>query len=167
LFRGQALHWLTNELATNTSLLHDYNSFQKELQSAFGVSEKVEQQSAARRIANITQRGPVQLYAIEFRQLSKTLGYTDATAKAQFTRGLKLHVREALITSDQDGDLEDLIEEAQRLDTELYSARRPARPGQSQGAGQPGARGQLKCHSCGKFGHKARDCRNKGVKQEY
>lgn len=160
LFRGQALHWLTSQLKSSPKLLtEDYEDFKFNVKNAFGLSAEAATAKAARRLATISQRGPCQLYAIEFRQVSDALGLDDATARASFQRGLKLHVREAVVTTGPHSTLSDLIEEAVRIDTELYNARRQARSGgRQQGKGSGGT---IKCHSCGKFGHKASECRIK------
>jgi hypothetical protein len=169
LFRGQALHWLTATKSATPKLLDDYEEFKATLTRAFGVSDLVKVQRATQRLSTISQRGPVQLYAIEFRQIAATLKLDEQAAKAAFRRGLKLHVKEALAaTAEDEGDtLEDIINEAARIDTELYSARKSSR-GSSKGAGKNDGRGTIKCHNCGKFGHKANACRSKGRSdQEY
>lgn len=158
LFRGQALHWLTRELQANQFLFRDYTKFKERVKDAFGLSAEAEKARAARRLASISQRGPAQQYAIEFRQIIDALKLDDATAKATFKRGLKLHVREAIVTAGVDGTFEEVVTEAVRIDTELYHARRQA--GSRSGQQRQGGKGTLKCHSCGKFGHKARECRS-------
>jgi hypothetical protein len=164
LFRGQALHWLTALLKQKPEVLKDYAKFKVQLTTAFGVSDDVRKSQAAQRLNTCSQRGPVQLYAIEMRQLFQTLGCDDATSRAYFKKGLKLHVREALIASGEQDSLNELIEEAARIDTELYAAKRPQRGGQR--AGRQGPAGGVKCHSCGKFGHVSRNCRKKEIKTE-
>jgi hypothetical protein len=163
LFRGQALHWLTAQLRTSPKLLNNYDEFVATLRSSFGISDGAQRAHAAQRLATVSQRGPVQLYAIEMRQLFETLGIDDSSAQAYFTRGLKLHVREALVASGGVDTLDELIQEAIRIDTELYNAKRPQRAMGRQGTGQ-GSRGGIKCHSCGKFGHKSSNCRT--IKKE-
>jgi hypothetical protein len=160
LFRGQALHWLTSQIKTVPKTLTDYEEFKETVRNAFGLSEEATRAKAARRLGTISQKGPCQLYAIEFRQLKDTLRLDEQTSKAAFIRGLKQHVREAIVTTGPHDTLTDLIEESVRIDTELYNARRQAG---SSGKGKR-ARGTLKCHACGKFGHKATECRT--VKQE-
>jgi len=158
-FRGQALHWLTAELRRNPATLSDYTAFKSRLSEVFGVSTVATTAKAARRLSTITQKGPVQLYAIEFDQIALTLGLSDEVKQANFLRGLKLHVREALVSSNGYDNYNELVAEAARIDTELYSARR-ARGHAQYGAGKR-SDGQLKCHSCGKFGHISKNCRGK------
>lgn len=163
LFRGSALNWLTNELKVNPSLLDDYDEFVSTVESGFGLSEAAATAQAARKYANSRQRASVQLYAIEFKQLSTQLGIPDATAVAQFVKGLKSHVREALIINDETGNLDEIISEATRIDSQMYSSKRGFTSFKSPGRGTShGTSG--KCHTCGQFGHKARDCKVKSEK---
>lgn len=162
LFRGSALTWLTNELKTDPELLGDYDTFTEKVQAAFGLTEAAATSQAAKKYANCSQKASVQLYAIEFQQLSRQLGIPDATAVAQFQKGLKSHIREALIINDEDGNLEDVIKEATRIDSQLFSSKRGF-SGNPRHYGKGTSRGTNsgKCHTCGQFGHKARDCKVK------
>jgi hypothetical protein len=165
LFRGQALSWLTQQISDQPKLLNDYDGFVTSVNSAFGLSAEASRAKAARKLSTIHQRGPAQLYAIEFRSIAISLRLDDATARANYTRGLKQHVREAMVSSGPHFTLDDLIKESVRIDTELYHARRQARP--AGAAYGQGSRGTIKCHSCGKFGHKSSQCRSKTIKQEF
>jgi hypothetical protein len=134
LFRGSALSWLTNELKVNGHLLDDYDTFVEQVQSSFGLSTAAATSQAARKYANCYQKASVQLYAIEFKQLSSLLSIPDATTTAQFTKGLKHNVREALIINDEDGNLDDVIKEATRIDSQMFSSKRGS-SGFSRGKG--------------------------------
>jgi len=164
LFRGQALHWLTAKLASTPKILDDYDEFTSALRTEFGLSDDARKGHAAQRLSTTYQKGPVQLYAIEMRNLFQTLSIDDDSARAYFIRGLKLHVREALVASGEYGTLDRLVDEAIRIDTGLYNARKPQRV-RGMG-GKTSSRGQLKCHNCGKFGHKASVCRSGKIKTE-
>jgi len=159
LFRGQALHWLTAQMQADPELLDSYDDFKAKLCLDFGLSDSARRANAAQRLATTTQRGPVQLYAIEMRQLFQVLDIKDEQAITHFSRGLKLHIREALVSSGQYTKLDQLISEAARIDTELYNARRPSGGGRGRQQRQGSSQG-IKCHTCGKFGHKARECRS-------
>lgn len=164
LFRGPALQWLTQNRKTNAELLDDYDTFKAAVQSAFGLTEAAQTAQTARKFANCYQKASVQLYAIEFQRLSRELNIPDATALAQFEKGLKSHIREALIVRDNVTNLEAAITEAQRIDSQLFSSKRgnTFRKYGSQGNRGTGSSGNSgKCHSCGQFGHKARDCKVK------
>jgi hypothetical protein len=164
LFRGSALHWLTSELTLTPDLLSDYDVFVDKVVSTFGINNTAKIANAAREFANCHQKASVQLYALRFKQLVNILNIPDVTAVAQFYKGLKPNIRDALITMDQDGDLDDVIEEAQRIDSRMYSSKRGTGPfrgrgGRSSTTERTGSGG--KCHTCGQFGHKARDCKVK------
>lgn len=168
LFRGPALSWLTAVLASTPKILTDYNEFVATLKSQFGVSDTAKQHQAAKALRNLSQKGSAQLYAIQLEQLCATLGHSDATTLTYFLEGLKLHVREALIT--QGGKTISTYSaaktEAIRIDTELYNARRrgAGRTGQGQAKDSSGG---VKCHKCGRFGHKKSQCKSGGSTEEY
>ena len=108
-------------------------------------------------------------YTLEFNELADILEWNDSIRLVTYPRGLKQHIREALITNgpyDNDDDepaFFRMTREAERLDSELFSVRRSG-PRFGRG-GQTGGRFAGKCNSCGQFSHKARDCR-KGSKRE-
>jgi ribosome-binding protein aMBF1 (putative translation factor) len=163
LFRGAALAWLTQQLQNDNDLLNDYDEFVARTRATFGLSEEAILAQASRKYANCYQKASVQLYALEFKQLSTRLGIPDITAVAQFHKGLKSHIREALVIRDQVGNLDAVIAEAQRIDSQLYSSKR------TQGSKNKGHGGKSfpstgsagKCHTCGQFGHKAANCKVK------
>jgi hypothetical protein len=73
-FRGQALNWLTNQLNVEPDLLVDYDAFVEQVKSGFGLSPAAATSQAARRYVNCHQKASIQLYAVEFRQLSTRSG---------------------------------------------------------------------------------------------
>jgi hypothetical protein len=162
-FRGSALNWFTTELQNEPDILHDYESFVDRVRSTFGLSEAATTAQTARKYANCYQKASVQLYALEFKQLATQLGIPDSTAVAQFVKGLKSHLREALIVNEEDGDLDSHIKEAQRIDSQLFSSKRGGtfKKYGGHGASSKHTGSSGKCHSCGQFGHKARDCKIK------
>lgn len=156
LFRGPALDWLTPTLQSTPKIVDNFNEFVLLIQQDFGLTENAQRHQAVRALKNLQQKGPAQLYAVELKRYTRLLGLDDQTAKSHFIEGLKLHVREALIATQDKGEtLDETIEEAIRIDSELYNARRAA--GRKQGKQGPGA--GVKCYKCGKFGHKRNECK--------
>lgn len=161
LFRGPVLTWFAKN-PHKESLLQNYVILKEAVKVQWDKSDAVKEADAARRISTIYQRKAVSQYALEFTQLADTLKWPESARIAQFKRGLKKHVKEALVSSDNTTTFEELVAEAERIDAELYSIRRPFGRGNTPGRG--GFKG--KCNSCGQFGHKARDCK-KDDKRNY
>jgi len=162
-FRGQPLDWLAKKLETNDSLLDSYDSFVQIVKNHFGFSNDTILQQADRKIANIQQRTSVQRYSLEFRELADILNWNESAKIAHFKRGLKLHIRNALIARGNSYTaLNSIIADAQAIDDESFSLKRNFNPSRGRGTGR-GRGGQRrgfqgKCNKCGQFGHKARDC---------
>jgi len=133
LFRGHALSWLTEYMKRNS--LDDFESLVQEIRRVFGLNETAAASQLANRLANLRQRGSVQQYALEFEQLATATKLPDTVARAQFVKGLKQHVQRGLVTADQADTLSEAIEEATRIDAELYSIGRNKHPGHSIGRG--------------------------------
>lgn len=147
--RGSAFQRFTAEPTNEPDILHNYDSFVDRVLSTLDYPKQ--QLLPNRHESN--QKASVQLYALEFKQLSAQL--PDSTAAAQFVKGLKSHIREAPIVNEEDDDLDSHIKEAQRIDSQLYSSKRGGtikKNGSGEHKGSPG-----KFHSCGQFGHGARD----------
>lgn len=124
LFRGPALSWLTQLLKESPSALEDWEGFRETVTTTFELNDVAKEAQTARKLASVTQRGSVQQYALEFSQLATASKLPDAVAKAQFTKGLKPHIQRALIISDDRATLQTCIDEATRLDSEMYNAGR-------------------------------------------
>lgn len=124
LFRGTALSWLTKKLKDHQSLLDDYEAFVAEVRSKYALNEHARNGQLARQLANLRQRRSVQEYATQFEQISAELALQPAIAIADFKRGLKPHIQRALVTSDDYTDLESVITEAERIDSEFFNIRR-------------------------------------------
>lgn len=168
LFRGPALSWLTSQLSLKTELLTKYERFVALLRKEFGINDHAKKHQATKALRNLTQRGSAQLYCIQLEAAAQQIGLDDATQQAYFIEGLKLHVREALVTTrDNDWTYAQLKQEAIRIDTELYNARRRGAGRTGQGQGKQSGSGQIKCHKCGKFGHKKSQCRSGGSSDEF
>jgi len=164
LFRGPALQWLTEQRKSVQDMFNDYERFELVVRRSFGLTDAAQTAQQARKFANCYQKASVQLYAMEFTTLATALNIPDATALAQFEKGLKSHIREALIVKDNVTTLAAAITEAQRIDSQLYSAKRgnTFRKYGSQNHNKGASSGSAgKCHSCGQYGHKAKDCRVK------
>lgn len=158
LFRGQVLTWLSKH-PTKDDLLTNYPKLKEAARSAWDKTDDIKRADAARRITRIVQRKSVRAYAMEFTQLADTLHWDDSAKQAMFKRGLKQHIKEALVASDTGDTFDELVTEAERIDDELYSIRR------FTGRSQPASSFKGKCNSCGQFGHKARDCK-RGSKRD-
>jgi hypothetical protein len=159
-FRGQALSWYTNQLRVSRDLNSDYDEFLALVKSAFGENTEAKNAQDARKYANLYQKTSVQLYAITFQQLAASLGIPEATQVAQFKKGLKANVRNALIIQGESSTITKLIEDAIKLDSQFYSSNR-GRANHHGGKGTTQGKNAGKCHSCGQFGHKAKDCKVK------
>jgi hypothetical protein len=122
LFRGSALNWLTQKFVENPNILGDYESFEASVKETFELNEFALQAQSARKLANLRQKGSAQDYALKFKELSRQAGLPDPTAIALFTKGLKRHVRSALIINDERDSLDDAVTEAIRIDSQLYFA---------------------------------------------
>lgn len=162
LFRGPTLTWLSKR-ADKDDLLSNYARLKEACAETWKQKEHLRKAEAARRINYVSQRKSAAGYTREFSDLADILDWGDEIRRITYPRGLKQHVREALITGGPWDTFEDMATEAERIDSELYSLR----GNRSSGYRGRGAGGRFtgKCNSCGQFGHKARDCR-KGPKRE-
>lgn len=139
-FRGKPLTWLTKNLKESPKLLDNWDEFVTVLRRDFEVSEDTKRLSADRRLKTLTQKGSAQSFAIEFDELTDTLGYEDKAKKDAFLTRLKPEVRKQLI-GDDSADYPALRETAISYDEELFALRnpRPRRPGKKgKGAGPSG-----------------------------
>lgn len=163
LFRGPALTWFAGQ-PDQDDLLNFYPKLKVRTENHWTKSSTVKKADAARKLSYITQRRNVQGFAQELDELARILELKDDAKEAIFKRGLKQHVREALVASNTHNDYSELVDEAERIDSELFSIRRTSARKYGSGSGS-GSKFAGKCNSCGQFGHKARDCR-KGPKRE-
>jgi len=122
LFRGSALTWLTRELEQNPHLLSDWEDFHQKVTEAFDIDPEAKKAQAARQLAQLRQKGSAQDYGLRFQQLAQAAELPSATAIAFFTKGLKRHIRQALIINDERDTLQDAIKESARIDSQLYYA---------------------------------------------
>lgn len=164
LFRGKALGWLGRASEARPALLEDFTLLKEEAKKAFEPSEASQKQFAYTKFVALRQTTSVLAYNLQFQDLAVAAqlitdeGNDDDVLRAQYLRGLKLHVREGIVISGKDqSPLTRLYAEAQRIDDELYAAKR-----YTKGAGtKQGSSGGAVCWSCGKPGHKSRDCKSK------
>jgi hypothetical protein len=120
--RGPALDWLTRELGTNPRFLSDYDELKAQLKKAFAISDDAKQLQAANNIASLYQKGSVTDYAQRFNTLATEAGLNTQAKTALFQKGLKPHIRRALIISDGFSDYGSCVAEATRIDTNLFYA---------------------------------------------
>lgn len=90
----------------------------------------------------------MQGFVQKLNKLVRILELKDDAKEAIFKRGLKQHIREALVASNTHNNYSELVKEAERIDSELYSigwaSIRKYRPGLGSGSKFAG-----KCNSCG------------------
>lgn len=174
LFRGTALTWLIEEKRASDfkqekgksapALLADYDSLVTLVRTKFGRTAEAIKSQAERRIHTTRQTTSVLEYQLRFEPDARILEWTEQTKIAAFKRGLKLHIREAIITNGhQFGTLQELAEEAARIDDELFASKRTAGHGRGKAGGNPAA--TTKCYKCGRFGHKRANCRSGGRRE--
>lgn len=136
LYRGPALSWLTTYLKKNT--LDDYEEFVAQTKTAFALPDEALQGQLSRQLTHLRQKGSVQNYALQFRQLADQVQLPGPIAKAQFIAGLKPHIQRALITGDDKESLSAAITEAIRIDSELFNIRGSTRTFQKNKSKTPG-----------------------------
>jgi len=123
LFRGIALTWLTNQIKDNPNVLADFSAFVERVKSKYSLNDYAKNGQLARQLAGLRQVRSVQDYATAFEPLAEQTGLTPHIAIAQFKRGLKPHIQRALVTADDYSDIETVISEAVRIDSEFYNIR--------------------------------------------
>lgn len=138
LFRGPALTWLTEQLQSDKHLLDDYDAFAGKVHDTFALDRHAEEAQAASALANCRQTSSVQEYALRFQTLAKKAAIPDPTAVAFFQKGLKQHIRQSLIVTNQNGKLEHVIAEAARIDAQTYYSK----SGNSRSGGHSTNRGR-------------------------
>jgi hypothetical protein len=125
LFRGQALTWIANKIQKDDAFISNvaWTDFKLELQETFGISDEAQSSQAARKLASLKQTSSVQAYANDFTQLASKARIPNATAVAFFIQGLKPNIKQALIIADTRDSLDGAVQEARRLDDELFYSR--------------------------------------------
>lgn len=127
--REEAFKWIMPHLqrymddnirdADNALMFEDWTEFKKQMRQIFGVHK--ETVIAERRIQNLRQTTSVADYTNQFRQYATQITWNDDALRRMFRQGLKPHVLEELMRSSAATDtLDRLIDEAIRLDNELY-----------------------------------------------
>lgn len=164
-FRGKALTWLVRQQKQVPSVLENYTQLVQATKLAFGLSDELRKANAAKILPSVRQSTSVQAYVQTFENITALLSLDDTIKQTFFIQGLKLNVKEALIASGTEGrTYAEIAVEAQRLDEELYSARkgrgnfgqRGKQDGKRGGTGSGGS--TIKCYKCGQFGHKQKAC---------
>lgn len=159
-FRGKALSWLTQQRKITPRIYDDYDEFVALFRQAFDLPEETKNALAAKQFRNLRQTKSVQDYAVKFQQLQAQLGIPEQTAIPQFVQGLKTHVRNVIVINETEETLTAAINEAIRVDARMYSERNRG----SYASGSSFRRGKqsgIKCNTCGRFGHKAANCKIK------
>lgn len=135
LLRGPALQWYSRKLSEpGSTISRDYEELKAQLRKGFGISPQAKKLQAARQLAGLYQKKSVSDYAFKFEQLATDAGLNQETKVAFFQKGLKQDVKKAIIlTRDDDDDYDTIVQEAVRVDTELYYATSHARTGKVRG----------------------------------
>ena len=127
--RGHAANWVKPYLVKYLDpknneddiikLFEDYTEFKDRLRKAFGTAN--ETAIATRQIQRLKQTTSAADYATIFQQYSVNTGWDDSALMAMFKQGLKSDVRAELMRTGAGLEkLEDLINEAVRLDNQLH-----------------------------------------------
>jgi hypothetical protein len=130
--RGDAFEWIRPQLQRymdgnvkdpeNTHMFEDWDEFKRKIQQVFG-SHK-EDVKAERDIQHLKQTHSVADFANRFRQHAVQIGWGERALKRMFRQGLKPQVLEEIMrTSVVTDTLDQLINEAIRIDNELYQLR--------------------------------------------
>jgi hypothetical protein len=127
--RGKALQWITPKLkryfdndvhdAALVKMIEDYDEFKEQIRKAFSIAK--EPAIAEGVIQRLKQTQSVGDYANVFQQHSEHTEWNDKALMRMFRQGLKGRVRTELMRSGANiTTLNDLIEEATRIDNDLY-----------------------------------------------
>ena len=186
--------WLRNGHGGKQATVRIFSKFEeleKELHQIYGDSD--ERQTAIRRLEALRQTTSAATYKSEFQQLIPVVGWDSSALQRQFWKGLKNDVQDVLVRSEDPATLEDLIEQAIKVDNRLFSLRqerktagerkqksgkdRQERPRKSSHTTRSvrkdeGARLRMErfragaCLACGKKGHLKKDCPEKQVSKQ-
>lgn len=133
--RGQAFTWIKPFIQqTNMgeapdavdAWVSDFDLFKQQIRPVFGVQN--EEAVARRKIQHIRQLRSAADYAAEFQQLAANTDWDDTALKTMFRQGLKPRVKEELMRTGAVIDsLDQLVNEAIRVDSELYELQQELR----------------------------------------
>lgn len=128
LMRGQAQKWIKPYLkkmisggatAEERKWLTEFDEFKDHIETVFGASN--EKNKAIRIIQHLRQKRSAAEYTQEFQQYATVTGWEDAALMVMYRRGLKNSLRVELNRSGATIEsMEDLIEEAIRIDDSMY-----------------------------------------------
>lgn len=151
-FRGRALEWLNKAIEANDEILTNYVQLEQLTKFQFEPSQEAKKQIAHKQLQSIRQKTSTRDFALDLENLAAEAGWTDDQKKAQFMQGLKPAVRQAIITLEHETmAYGTIVKRACAIDDETYYGRKSQQQGKSSGS--------QGCFNCGKFGHKAKNCR--------
>jgi hypothetical protein len=101
--------------------MRSFEAFAKQLKIIFGASEDAEENAAVRLVQSLRQKGSASDYTSRFKEYMPLTGWDDEALKVMYRRGLKEQVKDEMMRSGASIDtLEDMIQEAIRIDDMLY-----------------------------------------------
>jgi len=187
-FRPYLKNWIENhdtpaDCETETAeIFGDFDEFEEKLKSLYGIAD--EEVHADQGIRKLRQNYSVATYASEFQGFAADLEWNDAALRSQFYFGLKDTIKDELMRSEKQDNLNSLIETAKAIDEKFHyrfqekNRYHPkthdhdpygTQPMQIDGFRTKKLSNQEKddrakkklCFYCGKPGHQARGCPSK------
>lgn len=148
-FTGPAREWLIQKVTQETTLLSDYDFFERTVNEVFDLPEAVKKRQAEERMMHLKQNGGILAYVAEFETLATQLGWPSSAKRAMFYSGLQPNLREKLVVNNAYDTYSEMKDEAVRLGTALSA---------DKGTSKKKRKKQAKCAKCGRTNHKTEDC---------
>ena len=190
-FKDQALNWIRPMLEEYLLIRNNeswgqqtrdtfssYRDFVRAVNKTFEDTDEI--RVAERGLQNLKQLGSMTAYNAKFQQHAFIAGWNETALAAAYHAGLRDEIKYAIAIKGKPVLLDDLRTMATDIGNALYEQRmdrkgKPAvygvgRTNRSKPEGDPmeldaiednSGKTRIKCYSCGKIGHKKRDCVNK------
>lgn len=118
LLSGKALSWATAVWKAKAPFCSSYKAFEQEFKRVF--DHPISGRQASKRLLTLRQdTGSVAEYAIKFRTMAAGSGWNNEALMVCFQNGLSETIQDELATREPSLDLENLMEQAIRLDNRL------------------------------------------------